>query len=94
MDSEPAQFSGKLARLTPGFSGADIANVCNEAALHAARQCQTKVSASNLEYAVERLVGKFIPRHVLYSRQLNFCRFLNCTNRSLKVNFCAVRSKI
>uniref|UniRef100_A0A034WSE7 Paraplegin n=1 Tax=Bactrocera dorsalis TaxID=27457 RepID=A0A034WSE7_BACDO len=57
LDSKPAQFSGKLARLTPGFSGADIANVCNEAALHAARQCQTKVSASNLEYAVERLVG-------------------------------------
>lgn len=57
LDSKPAQFSEKLARLTPGFSGADIANVCNEAALHAARQCQTKVSASNLEYAVERLVG-------------------------------------
>ncbi|XP_053950905.1 paraplegin [Anastrepha ludens] len=57
LDSEPVKFSEKLARLTPGFSGADIANVCNEAALHAARNCQKKVSASNLEYAVERLVG-------------------------------------
>ncbi|XP_017464824.1 PREDICTED: paraplegin-like [Rhagoletis zephyria] len=57
LDSEPNKFSEKLARLTPGFSGADIANVCNEAALHAARNCQEKVSAANLEYAVERLVG-------------------------------------
>lgn len=40
-----------------GFSGADIANVCNEAALHAARSRQTVVIGSDLEYAVERLVG-------------------------------------
>uniref|UniRef100_W8CD02 Paraplegin n=1 Tax=Ceratitis capitata TaxID=7213 RepID=W8CD02_CERCA len=58
LDSDPTKFSEKLARLTPGFSGADIANVCNEAALHAARNCETKVSQANLEYAVERLVGK------------------------------------
>ncbi|ERL84158.1 hypothetical protein D910_01531 [Dendroctonus ponderosae] len=38
-------------------SGADIANVCNEAALHAARQKQHKVTGNDLEYAVERLVG-------------------------------------
>lgn len=43
--------------LTPGFSGADIANVCNEAALHAARTLQKQVVAADLEYAVERLVG-------------------------------------
>lgn len=48
----------RLAFLTPGFSGADIANVCNEAALHAARQKQHKVTGNDLEYAVERLVGK------------------------------------
>lgn len=47
-----------LAYLTPGFSGADIANVCNEAALHAARHKQTIVKALNLEYAVERVVGE------------------------------------
>lgn len=46
-----------MARLTPGFSGADIANVCNEAALHAARHVQKIVMTKNLEYAVERLVG-------------------------------------
>ena len=39
------------------FAGADIANVCNEAALHAARYKQTTVRGDNLEYAVERVVG-------------------------------------
>lgn len=46
--------------MTPGFSGADIANVCNEAALHAARLKQRRVTGANLEYAVERLVGKAV----------------------------------
>lgn len=40
-----------------GFAGADIANVCNEAALHAARDKQTIVKGTDLEYAVERVVG-------------------------------------
>jgi spastic paraplegia protein 7 len=39
------------------FAGADIANVCNEAALHAARYKQKTVRGDNLEYAVERVVG-------------------------------------
>ena len=46
-----------MASLTPGFSGADIANVCNEAALHAARVVQKQVTGGDLEYAVERVVG-------------------------------------
>lgn len=57
LEQPPETFSQRLARLTPGFSGADIANVCNEAALHAARNTQKEVSSKNLEYAVERLVG-------------------------------------
>ncbi|XP_061388137.1 paraplegin [Musca vetustissima] len=57
LEEEPSKYSHRLARLTPGFSGADIANVCNEAALHAARNSQDKVTTKNLEYAVERLVG-------------------------------------
>lgn len=47
----------RLSVLTPGFSGADIANVANEAALHAARTCQKKVTSTDLEYAIERTVG-------------------------------------
>lgn len=58
LDGESSKYSYRLARLTPGFSGADIANVCNEAALHAARNIQDKVKARDLDYAVERLVGK------------------------------------
>ncbi|XP_055910268.1 paraplegin [Eupeodes corollae] len=57
LENDPSKYSERLARLTPGFSGADIANVCNEAALHAARSSQKVVLTKNLEYAVERLVG-------------------------------------
>jgi len=47
----------KLAVLTPGFSGADIANVCNEAALHAARHASEFVEERNFESAIERVIA-------------------------------------
>ena len=37
MEEDKSTYSQRMATLTPGFSGADIANVVNEAALHAAR---------------------------------------------------------
>jgi cell division protease FtsH len=46
-----------LARQTPGFSGADIANVCNEAALIAARKDKKAVSKQDFLDAVDRIVG-------------------------------------
>ena len=46
-----------LARQTPGFSGADIANVCNEAALIAARNNKKVVSKEDFNAAVDRIVG-------------------------------------
>lgn len=46
-----------LARQTPGFSGADIANVCNEAALIAARHNKKSVSKDDFLAAVDRIVG-------------------------------------
>lgn len=46
-----------LARQTPGFSGADIANVCNEAALIAARQNKTVVQREDFIAAVDRIIG-------------------------------------
>ncbi len=46
-----------LARHTPGFSGADIANVCNEAALIAARHNSTHVSKQDFLNAVDRIIG-------------------------------------
>lgn len=57
LEEPPSTYSKRLAILTPGFSGADIANVCNESALHAARLGQKIVKAKNLEYAIERVVG-------------------------------------
>ena len=46
-----------LARQTPGFSGADIANVCNEAALIAARQHKNSVERQDFIDAVDRIIG-------------------------------------
>jgi len=46
-----------LAKQTPGFSGADIANVCNEAALIAARNNKTAVDRQDFLDAVDRIIG-------------------------------------
>lgn len=46
-----------LAKQTPGFSGADIANVCNEAALIAARKNKTQVEKQDFLDAIDRIVG-------------------------------------
>lgn len=59
---KPIKLSSKidvktLAAQTPGFSGADIANVCNEAALIAARKDKTKVEWQDLMDAIDRVVG-------------------------------------
>ncbi|XP_077376209.1 mitochondrial inner membrane m-AAA protease component AFG3L1-like [Festucalex cinctus] len=50
-------FAGTLAALTPGFTGADIANACNEAALIAARHQNQRISTKHFEQAVERVIG-------------------------------------
>ncbi|XP_066540438.1 mitochondrial inner membrane m-AAA protease component AFG3L1-like [Hoplias malabaricus] len=47
----------KMAALTPGFTGADIANVCNEAALIAARHLCPAVNSVHFEQAIERVIG-------------------------------------
>ncbi len=47
----------KLAEQTPGFSGADIANVCNEAALIAARKNKNAVDFSDFQDAIDRVIG-------------------------------------
>lgn len=49
-------FAQKLAVLTPGFSGADIANVCNEAALRAARKASEFVESIDFDTAIERVI--------------------------------------
>uniref|UniRef100_A0A7N6C2X8 AAA+ ATPase domain-containing protein n=1 Tax=Anabas testudineus TaxID=64144 RepID=A0A7N6C2X8_ANATE len=47
----------KMAAATPGFTGADIANVCNEAALIAARHLNPSVNAKHFEQAIDRVIG-------------------------------------
>ncbi|CCD25175.1 AAA family ATPase AFG3 NDAI_0E03580 [Naumovozyma dairenensis CBS 421] len=50
-------LAGKLATLTPGFTGADIANACNEAALIAARHKDPFVTIQHFEQAIERVIA-------------------------------------
>jgi len=52
-----SDYSKKMSPLTPGFSGADIANVCNEAAIIAARTDLKSVGIVQFEKAVERVIG-------------------------------------
>ncbi|KAF2879166.1 hypothetical protein ILUMI_27018 [Ignelater luminosus] len=51
------ELARKMAALTPGFTGADIANVCNEAALIAARDLNNSINMKNFEQAIERVVA-------------------------------------
>ncbi|KAH3677594.1 hypothetical protein WICPIJ_008941, partial [Wickerhamomyces pijperi] len=51
------EFAGRLAALTPGFSGADISNCCNEAALIAAREDCDVVELVHFEKAIERVIA-------------------------------------
>jgi AFG3 family protein len=46
-----------LASETPGFSGADIANICNEAALIAARKKKTRISIKDFDDAIDRVIS-------------------------------------
>jgi cell division protease FtsH len=57
-----------LAKQTPGFSGADIANVCNEAALIAARNNKTAVDRQDFLDAVDRIVGGLEKKNKIISK--------------------------
>lgn len=58
-----------LAKQTPGFSGADIANVCNEAALIAARRNKTEIEKQDFIDAIDRIVGGLEKRNKIISPQ-------------------------
>lgn len=53
-----------VARGTPGFSGAELANLVNIAALKAAIEGHTQVTKANLDYAVDRIIMGICPRLV------------------------------
>lgn len=54
---DPSVDSKKLAAQTPGFAGAEIANVCNEAALIAARRDKKAVDMQDFQDAIDRVIG-------------------------------------
>jgi cell division protease FtsH len=56
-----------LAEMTPGFAGADIANVCNEAALIAARRNKSSVGMDDFNYALDRVIGGLEKKNKLIS---------------------------
>ncbi|CAH1780186.1 unnamed protein product [Owenia fusiformis] len=55
--ADVGKYAPRMAELSPGMSGADIANICNEAALHAARDQKKVIDVSDFEYAVERVIA-------------------------------------
>ncbi|XXQ38982.1 AAA+ ATPase domain-containing protein [Plasmodiophora brassicae] len=59
----------RLASLTPGFSGADIANICNEAALIAARTDKQAVELVDFEAAVDRVIGGLAKENKIMTKQ-------------------------
>jgi len=56
-----------LAEMTPGFAGADIANICNEAALIAARRNKKAVDLDDFNYALDRVIGGLEKKNKLIS---------------------------
>ena len=56
-----------LAEMTPGFAGAEIANVCNEAALVAARRGKSEVDMDDFNHALDRVIGGLEKKNKLIS---------------------------
>jgi len=56
-DADVPTLAARLAALTPGFAGADISNICNEAAILAARKNKTVVEMTDFEGATDRVIG-------------------------------------
>lgn len=63
------ELAHRLAALTPGFSGADIANLCNEAALIAARSSKETIELVDFEAATDRLVGGLEKKSKILSKE-------------------------
>lgn len=57
----------QLAEMTPGFAGADIANICNEAALVAARRNKKAVDMDDFNFALDRVIGGLEKKNKLIS---------------------------
>lgn len=65
--TDPTVDAHKLAAQTPGFAGADIANICNEAALIAARKDKKQVEMEDFNDAIDRTIGGLEKKNKLIS---------------------------
>lgn len=86
LDKPMEHYSERLAALTPGFAGADIANVTNEAALIAARGAKDFVGMVDFEQAVDRVIGGLEKKNKVWISQAIFAatctRSCSCVLRS------------
>jgi ATP-dependent Zn protease len=57
LDRAATDYYARVAAMTPGMSGAQIANVCNEAALYAAREGKKSISIGDFDHAVDRVLA-------------------------------------
>jgi len=71
LDGEPEDVAGRLAGLTPGFAGADIANICNEAAIQAARRKGESVTYADFEKATDRIIGGLESNKIMSKEERN-----------------------
>ncbi|KAI0566883.1 ATP-dependent zinc metalloprotease FTSH 2 [Gracilaria domingensis] len=69
LNVEASTIAKRLAALTPGFAGADIANICNEAALIAARADKDCVEMVDFERATDRVIGGLEKKNKVISRK-------------------------
>ena len=63
------EVARRMAALTPGFAGSEIANICNEAAIMAARRSSADVNLSDFERATERVIGGMVKQNNLMSQR-------------------------
>ena len=66
-DNALEAFAERLSNITPGFSGAELANLCNEAAIIAARAHSSSVDSQHFDRALERVIGGVETRLLLSS---------------------------
>lgn len=66
----PAEkYAERLAALTPGFAGAEISNICNEAAIMAARKKKSTIGLADFELATDRVIGGLEKRNALMTER-------------------------
>ena len=72
------EYAKKLSALTPGFSGADIANICNEGAIIAARNDLPAVDLKQFEEATERVMAGIEKKQIMTPEERKTVAYHEC----------------